>query len=122
MVALTQKEIEEYKKQLLDLRSNIMKKVKGHSEDAKNFDDVKGSGQHTADSDSTTQNLLLELASEEIALLKLIERSLAKIEEGTYGICDVSGKPIPKARLKAIPYAVVTVEVQEMLENGVADL
>ena len=38
--------------------------------------------------------------------LRAVERALAKIEEGTYGLSDVSGDPIPKARLEAIPEAV----------------
>lgn len=119
-MALTKKEIEEFKQSLLEMRSQITKQVKGLSEDAKDFDDVKGSSQHTADADSTTQNVLLEMASQEVNLLKSIDRALIKVEEGTYGLCDVTGKPIPKARLQAIPYAVLTVEAQQMLEKGVA--
>ncbi len=33
------------------------------------------------------------------------ERALAKLDEGTYGICERCGKPIPKARLEAVPWA-----------------
>lgn len=39
-----------------------------------------------------------------------IDRALKKIEDGSYGLSDVSGKPIPKARLDATPEAVLTVE------------
>ncbi|MEO8523750.1 MAG: TraR/DksA family transcriptional regulator [Caldimonas sp.] len=39
-----------------------------------------------------------------------IDRALQKIELGTYGISDASGKPIPKNRLEASPEAVLTVE------------
>jgi DnaK suppressor protein len=38
-------------------------------------------------------------------LLEKIEKALTKIDEGTYGVCDRCGKPIEKARLKALPYA-----------------
>jgi DnaK suppressor protein len=37
-----------------------------------------------------------------------IERALAKIDEGTYGVSDVSGKPIPMDRLRAVPEAICT--------------
>ena len=37
--------------------------------------------------------------------LAQIERALRRIEDGTYGISEFSGKPIPKARLEAVPYA-----------------
>jgi DnaK suppressor protein len=49
--------------------------------------------------------------------LKLVERALQKIEEGTYGICDESGEPIPKGRLEAVPEAIYTVEVQQRRER-----
>jgi DnaK suppressor protein len=38
-------------------------------------------------------------------LLEKIEKAMTKIDEGTYGLCDRCGKPIEKARLKALPYA-----------------
>ena len=37
--------------------------------------------------------------------LEKIEKAMSKIDEGTYGLCDRCGKPIEKARLKALPYA-----------------
>ena len=45
--------------------------------------------------------------------LQQVERALQKIEEGTYGLSDDSGEPIPKGRLEAIPEATRTVEEQE---------
>ena len=42
--------------------------------------------------------------------LSAVERALQKIQEGTYGLSEVSGDPIPTARLKAIPEALLTVE------------
>lgn len=38
-------------------------------------------------------------------LLEKIDKALAKIDDGTYGLCDRCGKPIERARLKALPYA-----------------
>ncbi|HXF57630.1 MAG TPA: TraR/DksA C4-type zinc finger protein [Actinomycetota bacterium] len=38
-------------------------------------------------------------------LIERIDKALAKMDEGTYGLCDRCGKPIEKARLKALPYA-----------------
>jgi len=37
-------------------------------------------------------------------LLQKIERALRRMDEGSYGICDICGKPIEKARVKALPY------------------
>ncbi|OAJ57374.1 conjugal transfer protein TraR [Paraburkholderia ginsengiterrae] len=47
-----------------------------------------------------------------------IERALRKIAEGTYGLSDASGEPIPKARLEAVPEAILTVAEQESREAG----
>ena len=49
--------------------------------------------------------------------VRAIERALQKIGEGTYGLSDVSGKPIPKARLEATPEAVLTVQEEEEKET-----
>jgi DnaK suppressor protein len=45
----------------------------------------------------------------ETGLLR-IERALAKLDEGSYGVCDSCGRPIPKARLRAMPDSVLCVE------------
>ena len=49
--------------------------------------------------------------------LRAIERALAKIDEGTYGLSDLSGDPIPKARLEAMPEAALTIEEEETRER-----
>ena len=47
----------------------------------------------------------LALSAQARAAVEEIDRALAKIEQGTYGICEKCGEPIKKARLKALPYA-----------------
>ena len=49
--------------------------------------------------------------------LEVVERALQKIEEGTYGLSEESGKPIPRGRLDAVPEALRTVEEQQRLER-----
>jgi DnaK suppressor protein len=49
--------------------------------------------------------------------LRAVERALQKIEEGTYGLSDLSGVPIPTARLQAIPEALLTVEEEAQAEK-----
>jgi RNA polymerase-binding protein DksA len=50
-------------------------------------------------------------------ILERIERALTKMQEGTYGLSDHSGKPIPVERLEAVPYATLTVQEQERFET-----
>ncbi len=49
--------------------------------------------------------------------LRAIERALEKIDEGTYGLSDASGDPIPKARLEAMPEALLTIQEEEARER-----
>jgi DnaK suppressor protein len=44
------------------------------------------------------------------AKLRDVERGLVKLDEGTYGICDVCGRPIGSERLEAIPWAILCLE------------
>ena len=53
----------------------------------------------------------------EVQRLRSIERALAKIDECTYGLSDLSGDPIPRARLEAIPEAVLTIQEEEAREK-----
>ena len=59
--------------------------------------------------DQSTRLSDLDVEADEDAVdrdtLALIERALRRIEDGTYGVSELSGKPIPKARLEAVPYA-----------------
>lgn len=48
-------------------------------------------------------------------ILSKIERALTKIEEGTYGLSDIDGRPIPIERLEVMPYALTTVEQEEKM-------
>jgi DnaK suppressor protein len=47
-----------------------------------------------------------------------VERALQKIVEGSYGLSDLSGEPIPRARLEATPEAILTVEEERRRETG----
>lgn len=47
-----------------------------------------------------------------------VERALQKIVEGSYGLSDLSGEPIPRARLEAAPEAILTVEEERRRETG----
>ena len=90
------------------------------SSDVKTSQESKGYSQHQADggTDDFGQTISIEISSKEQEILRQIERAMEKIEEGTYGICDLSGDEIPVKRLEAIPYATMTVAAQEKFEKG----
>ena len=80
-----------------------------------------GEGHHYAPQDP--EDVRAHILAEEVdtALdrrrLSLVEQALRKIDEGTYGVCDDTGRRIPKGRLQAVPEAVYTLEAQQNLER-----
>jgi RNA polymerase-binding transcription factor DksA len=64
---------------------------------------------------------MLSLAEAERRGLREIDEALQRIEERTYGICQMTGKPIPKARLKAKPWAKYTIEAAREIERGLRE-
>ena len=119
-MALKKNEITKFKERLIGMREHLTKQYRESSSEVKKPDEATGYSQHQADqgTDDFDHSIGLELTSREYDILKQIDRALQKIDENTYGVCDISGKEIPKARLEAVPYATMTVEAQEKFERG----
>lgn len=117
---LKKTDVERFKKKLEDLQNQLTHSLKGSSAEVKKPDEATGYSQHQADqgTDDFDRTISLEVTSREYAILRQIERALEKIEDGTYGICDITGEDIPIPRLDAVPYATMTVKAQEQLEKG----
>lgn len=75
---------------------------------------------HMADmgTDNYEQEFTLGLVEKDRQLLREINSALAKIQDGTYGLCEGTGKPISKARLEAQPWAKYSIEYARQLEKG----
>ena len=75
---------------------------------------------HMADmgTDNYEQEFTLGLVEKDRQLLREINSGLAKIQNGTYGLCEGTGKPISKARLEAQPWAKYGIEHARELEKG----
>lgn len=117
---LKKSEIAKFKKRLEELRKQLSSSLQGVSSEVKTPTEATGYSQHQADqgTDDFGRTISLEVTSKELEILRHIDRALEKIEENTYGICDISGKEIPLPRLDAMPYAITTVEVQDKMEKG----
>ena len=74
---------------------------------------------HMADqgSDTYDQSLNLDLAASQRTLLTDIDDALMRIENNTYGICELLGKPIKSERLKNTPWARFSIEAARMIED-----
>jgi DnaK suppressor protein len=119
-MTLKKADIARFKTRLESLRDQLMHLIRDVREDVKTTDQVKGYSQHQADegTDDFIRSISIEVTSKEFDILRQIERALDKINDGTYGICDITGEEIPMARLEAIPYATMTVKAQEKFEKG----
>lgn len=74
--------------------------------------DVADAGRDTLECD-----LALTLLSQEQEAIAEIDRALDRLQRGVYGLCEISGKRIPRERLEAIPFARYTVECQSQIER-----
>ncbi len=119
-MSLTKSEIEGFKQQLLELKRQFQLSFEGTATDVKTPDEARGASQHHADegTEDFDRTISIEIASKGIDVIRQIDTALEKIEEGTYGICEITGEAIPKKRLEAIPYAAMTREAQEKVEKG----
>lgn len=117
---LKKAQIEVFKKRLEALRNELLRTLDGATKEVKKPDEATGYSQHQADqgTDDFDRTISLQVTTKEYGILRQIERALEKIEEGTYGICDISDEEIPLARLEAVPYATMTVKAQEKFEKG----
>jgi RNA polymerase-binding transcription factor DksA len=108
---------------LLHLRDNILDSMNGVAKDTLRSraegSEASAFGMHQADagSDAYDRDFALSLLSQEQDALYEIEEALKRIEGGTYGTCEMSGKAIAHARLEAIPFARYTVECQAQIEK-----
>jgi RNA polymerase-binding protein DksA len=124
--ALTKADLEHFKQLLLAKRREILVNVNEIGDEALKKSRMDASGDlssmpiHMADlgSDNFEQEFALGLLDSEVRILGEIDKALARIEEGRYGICEGTGVQIRKARLEAQPWARYCVDYARKLEQG----
>jgi len=106
-----------YYQNLLDLRERLLHQMNGLAKES--AEEMSSYSLHMADSgtDNFDRDFALSLLSSDQDAIYEIEEALKRIEKDTYGICELTGKTIPKARLAAIPWTRFTVEAQAQLER-----
>ena len=113
--------VEKQRERLEGLRAELARIVEGLEEDQQ--DRAESEGDMTEnDSGDMSQSLFtreMDATVEQTMEKRLesVDRALQKVEEGTYGICDDTGEPIPRGRLEAMPEAIYTVEAQQRRER-----
>lgn len=123
---LKKKDLEAFRTLLLTKRDLLVGDMTNMTDEALSKSRQSASGDlsnmpiHMADlgSDNFEQEFTLGLIENEHSLLREINEALQRIEDGTYGICLATGKPITKTRLRAKPWAKYCIEHARRLERG----
>lgn len=115
-----------YYKLLLDLRAHLTEGIERHSEETlkrsakDDAGDLSAYGQHMADAGTDTfdRDFALSMVANEQEALSEIEAAIKRIHAGTYGVCEITQKPIAKERLLAVPFTRYSAEAQKDLERN----
>jgi DnaK suppressor protein len=122
---LNKKDLEKFKKILLEIRTKISGDLQHLEEDSLNTNqresagDLSGYSFHMADmaTDNFDREFTLGLASNEQQILNMVDNALRRIEDGTYGVCETCNKSIPTKRLTVMPHAPLCIKCQEEEEK-----
>ena len=117
---IDQQFVDQQRERLLGLRDELVRIREGMAADEEDLGETEGDT--TLDSGDLSQDMFtreMDASIGEQAERRLgeVDRALRKIEEGTYGLSDESGEPIPKGRLEAVPEAARTVDEQQRFEQ-----
>ena len=115
-----------YYKLLLDLRASLTEGIERHSEETlkrsakDDAGDLSAYGQHMADAGTDTfdRDFALSMVASEQEALSEIDAAIKRIHDGTYGVCEITQKPIAKERLLAVPFTRYSAEAQKDLERN----
>lgn len=115
-----------YYKLLLDLRTSLTEGIERHSEETlkrsakDDAGDLSAYGQHMADAGTDTfdRDFALSMVASEQEALSEIDAAIKRIHDGTYGVCEITQKPIAKERLLAVPFTRYSAEAQKDLERN----
>jgi DnaK suppressor protein len=115
-------DVETFKRKLLEMRRDLLGQVERKKLYSKEVgeDGIPDSGDVAAYSYS--KEVLMGLGENERTKLRLVEEALAKIDEGTYGVCERCEEAIPGKRLELLPFTRYCVQCQTELERESATL
>lgn len=110
-------EWQKYYQHLLELHDRLRQQMSGLAKESQA--EMESYSLHMGDSgtDNFDRDFALSLLSSDQDAIYEIEEALKRIEKHTFGVCELTGKNIPRARLDAIPWARFTVESQAQLEK-----
>ena len=115
--ALTEAQLQELRGILEQRRAELVASIEGRRGEERDTGREVGDEMDDANTEGATA-MASKLLERDVHLLREIDRALAKMSEGTYGLCEGTGEPIGYSRLKLRPWARYSIEYQEELERA----
>ena len=113
--------IEKQRQRLNRLRDDLLAAARGEESDETNVRSESADSASREYEDDAQRLAMLELegnlVARDVVRLQLINRALEKIKQGTYGLSDLSGQPISRERLEAIPESIYTLAEEKAREK-----
>jgi DnaK suppressor protein len=113
--------IEKQRQRLIRLRAALISAAQGSEDDEATLKQESAGGPREPEDDAqklTALEIDGAIVVRDVERLARVDRALAKISAGTYGLSDVSGQPIARERLEALPEAICTLAEERGFENG----
>lgn len=114
---MNKKEVARFKKLLQERRHAIVDSAENVRKEGMTLDQAELPDEVDLASTETDQSLSLRLRDRELVLLKKIDKTLKKIDEGEFGVCERCGEEIGVKRLEARPVAELCIRCKEELEK-----
>jgi len=121
---MRKRDIEKYRKLLKESHAKLVDQLRRLEGDLnksrkESAGDLSGYSYHMADAATDTFNEQIEcdIVSAETETLREIEDALARLDEGSYGLCEMCNEPIDPKRLGAVPYARLCIKCQTESER-----
>ena len=116
--------IEKQRLALTQLRRQLLIAARGDEAEEAGIKSASG-GEPREYEDDAQRLAMLELEGNlvvrDVERLERVNRALKKIDEGSYGLSDMSGKPIPRERLEALPESIFTLAEEEARERRASE-
>ena len=116
-------ELEEFRVLIEEKRTAAVEEIdamRAQIDDARQNEGDSAYSFHMADAGTDAQELekLYLMIARQQKYVGYLERALERISNGTYGICKVTGKPIPKERLLAVPHTEISIEAKKQQQKA----
>lgn len=120
-MALSSQSLKKYRTLLLEQHTNLKTQMDTLQAENADANEQEGLGVSNHPADEASETFLVErnlaVSTDLQRELDEIERALQRIDEGTYGVCEVDGEPIDTARLDARPSATLCIQHQREREQ-----